>query len=195
MLWILTVAFICVVGLYIYGLYLQGAEHTKNLNYQETLRRKYAGKENLNIFDLDMKERAAFMGYNSIQELYDNFPTYLTEDEIRMLYSKHALRIDDYDKQWTINNGIGTSALPKNYGDDFIINSLDERMRKLGVHDYTTLCRDYSEYVTPDEFQYLLAKGLINSVDDIIEFKGNHYENEFSEEWEEFEYEWDKKHK
>ena len=105
------------------------------------------------------------------------------------------MKIDDYDKQWTINNGVSSSILPKNYDEDLIRSSLEERMEKLGVHDYTTLCKDYSEYVTPDEFQNLLAKGLINSVDDIIEFKGNRYENEFSEEWEEFEYEWDKKHK
>ena len=76
MLWILTVAFICVVGLYIYGLYLQGAEHTKNLNYQETVRRKYAGKENLNIadyiYDYDEKSGPVFP-----EPLWDSYSSIL----------------------------------------------------------------------------------------------------------------------
>lgn len=50
------------------------------------------------------------------------------------------------------------------------------------------------QYVTREEFESLLKQGLINSVDDHIVFKGKYYENEFSEEWEEFEYEWDKEH-
>ena len=57
------------------------------------------------------------------------------------------------------------------------------------------MCRDYPEYVTYEEFEELLKQGEIHSVDDVIYFKGRYYENEFSEEWEEFEYEWDRKHR
>ena len=64
----------------------------------------------------------------------------------------------------------------------FLSMTLDERMEILGVDDYTTMCKDYEEYVTHEEFEELLSRGEIRSVDNIIEFKGLYYDNEFSEE-------------
>lgn len=70
----------------------------------------------------------------------------------------------------------------------FLAMSLEERMEILGVDDYTTMCRDYSEYVTYEEFEELLRQGQIQSIDNIIEFKGIYYDNESSIEAESFLY-------
>lgn len=55
---------------------------------------------------------------------------------------------------------------------------------------------DLSEFYADDtadgNFEELLQAGRIASVDDTIVHNGKLYENEFSEQWEEYEYEYDK---
>lgn len=69
---------------------------------------------------------------------------------------------------------------------------LQERMEKLQCTDYTEFCSNYPQLVSAAEFADLVKAGLITSADDIILHNNRMYENEFSEQWEEYEYEYDK---
>lgn len=69
---------------------------------------------------------------------------------------------------------------------------LQERMEKLQCIDYTEFCSNYPQLVSAAEFADLVKTGLITSADDIILHNNRMYENEFSEQWEEYEYEYDK---
>lgn len=69
---------------------------------------------------------------------------------------------------------------------------LQERMKKLQCTDYTEFCSNYPQLVSAAEFADLVKNGLITSADDIILHNNRMYENEFSEQWEEYEYEYDK---
>lgn len=69
---------------------------------------------------------------------------------------------------------------------------LQERMEKLQCIDYTEFCSNYPQLVSAAEFADLVKAGLITSADDIILHNNRMYENEFSEQWEEYEYEYDK---
>lgn len=69
---------------------------------------------------------------------------------------------------------------------------LQERMKKLQCIDYTEFCSNYPQLVSAAEFADLVKAGLITSADDIILHNNRMYENEFSEQWEEYEYEYDK---
>lgn len=69
---------------------------------------------------------------------------------------------------------------------------LQERMEKLQCIDYTEFCSNYPQLVSAAEFADLVKAGLITSADDIILRNNRMYENEFSEQWEEYEYEYDK---
>lgn len=69
---------------------------------------------------------------------------------------------------------------------------LQERMEKLKCTDYTEFCSNYPQLVSAAEFADLVKAGLITSADDIILHNNRMYENEFSEQWEEYEYEYDK---
>lgn len=154
------------------------------------------------IMEYKAKERIAILGLNSFKELYEQYPDYLRPVEKRHLANigKFILREEDslgHDTEQTEN------VIDDDIIDDeemtatekFLEMTLEERMEILDVGDYTEMCRDYPEYVTYEEFEELLKQGEIHSVDDVIYFKGRYYENEFSEEWEEFEYEWDRKHR
>lgn len=50
----------------------------------------------------------------------------------------------------------------------------------------------YADDTADNNFEELLQAGRIASVDDTIVHNGKLYENEFSEQWEEYEYEYDK---
>lgn len=69
---------------------------------------------------------------------------------------------------------------------------LQERMEKLQCINYTEFCSNYPQLVSAAEFADLVKAGLITSADDIILHNNRMYENEFSEQWEEYEYEYDK---
>lgn len=69
---------------------------------------------------------------------------------------------------------------------------LQKRMEKLQCTDYTEFCSNYPQLVSAAEFADLVKAGLITSADDIILHNNRIYENEFSEQWEEYEYEYDK---
>ncbi len=88
-----------------------------------------------------------------------------------------------------------TADLSEFYGrneTDLLALPLQERMEKLQCSDYTQFCRNYPQFVSAAEFADLVKSGLITSADDIILHNNRIYENEFSEQWEEYEYEYDK---
>lgn len=72
---------------------------------------------------------------------------------------------------------------------------LKERMLQLGIDDVQQFWETYPQLLTAGELKVLLKAGLLKTVDDIISHQGKLYENEFSEEWEEYEYEYDKHRK
>lgn len=78
------------------------------------------------------------------------------------------------------------------YEEELLNLSLEERMEKMSCIDYTDFCKNYPDLVTPAEFEQLVQAGLISSADDTLVHQGRIYENEFSEQWEEYEYEYDK---
>lgn len=69
---------------------------------------------------------------------------------------------------------------------------LKERMLQLGIDDVQQFWETYPQLLTAAELKVLLKAGMLQTVDDIISHQGKLYENEFSEEWEEYEYEYEK---
>lgn len=155
-----------------------------NLSYEEIMQYK-------------AKERIAILGLNSFEEFYKTYPEYLRPVEKRHLATIGKFILTEEDALQLQNNEIRQEDViddVTSIDDELWELDLEDRMAALHVSTYTDMCRDYPEYVTREEFESLLKQGLINSIDDHILFKGKYYENEFSEEWEEFEYEWDKEH-
>lgn len=68
---------------------------------------------------------------------------------------------------------------------------LDERMEELGYTDYADFFMDYPELITTDELIELLERGEIYTQDDVIMHNGEIIENPNSEDFEDFEYEFD----
>lgn len=90
------------------------------------------------------------------------------------------------------------SSLDEFYHDDMqelLQLPLKERLLKLGMDNVQQLWETYPQLLTAAEFDVLVKAGQIKTVDDIISHQGSLYENEFSEEWEEYEYEYDKHRK
>ena len=55
--------------------------------------------------------------------------------------------------------------------------------------------QEYQERKTYFPAAFTCQTGQIYSVDAVVESNGRFYENKSSEEWEAFEYEWDKNHR
>lgn len=139
------------------------------------------------IMNYKIHERVAILGVNNFKELYEQYPDYLRDVEKRHIENIGLVKIKE---EHSSDNNFQLTEDEK-----LLEMSLEERMEILGVGDYTEMCRDYPEYVTHLEFKELLQQGQIRSADDVIYFKGRYYENEYSEDWEDFEYEYDKDHR
>lgn len=156
------------------------------------------------ILEYKINEKVAIFGYNTFKELYEHHPECIRPIEKWHLASlgKIVLTEEDCLEYNAVRNGNVVSNYNYDYDDKettatekILEMSLDERMEILGVGDYTEMCKYYPEYVTHSEFKELLQQGQIRSADDVIYFNGRYYENEYSEDWEDLEYEYDKDHR
>lgn len=191
LLLIFGVPIICLIGVEVYKYFNPEEDVYSNKAIQIAKQRNYPGNLTYEqIMNYKVHERVAILGVNNFKELYEQYPDYLRPVEKRHLANIGKIVLCREDAlQYTA----GEKSI--NLNDYLMDYDLDRRMELLDVDDYTEMCKLYPEYVTDEEFEDLLEKGQINSVDDVIEFRGRFYENEHSEEWEEFEYEWDKEHR
>lgn len=70
--------------------------------------------------------------------------------------------------------------------------ALDERIEQLSYTDYQEFFMDYPELVTTGELMELIENGDIYTQDNVILHNGEFIENENSEDFEDFEYQFDK---
>lgn len=147
------------------------------------------------IMNYKIHERVAILGVNNFKELYEQYPEYLRDVEKRHIENIGFVKLKETNITEKASNMNGSPNFQTPAAEKFLEMSLEERMEILGVGDYTEMCKNYPEYVTHEEFRELLKQGQIRSADDIICFQGRYYENEFSEDWEDFEYEYDKDHR
>ncbi len=112
-----------------------------------------------------------------------------------LLFNELLIGADLVQQSYLQDNPSADADLSEFYGKneaDLFALPLQSRMEKLQCADYTDFCRTYPQFVSAAEFADLVKAGLIKSADDIILHNNMMYENEFSEQWEEYEYEYDK---
>ena len=112
-----------------------------------------------------------------------------------LLFNDLLIGADLVQQSYLQDNPTADADLSEFYGRneaDLSSLPLQERMEKLQCSDYTQFCRNYPQLVSAAEFADLVKSGLITSADDSILHNNRIYENEFSEQWEEYEYEYDK---
>lgn len=110
-----------------------------------------------------------------------------------LLFDELLIGADLIKDSYLDDNDDADDDLSEFYQDDALMElTLAERMEKMQCSDYTEFCHKYPYLVTEAEFAHLVKAGMIISADDTIVHKGRLYENEFSEQWEEYEYEYDK---
>lgn len=95
------------------------------------------------------------------------------------------------DSQWSASCNEG-HYLEKEVLENLLELPLDERMEYLAYLDYHDFLMDYPAFVTTDELMELVENGEIYTQDDVIAHNGEFIENENSEDFEDFEYQFDK---
>lgn len=112
-----------------------------------------------------------------------------------LLFNDLLIGADLVQQSYLQDNPSADKDLSEFYDNDetaLLALPLQERMKKLQCTNYTEFCSNYPQLVSAAEFADLVKAGLIKSADDIILHNNRMYENEFSEQWEEYEYEYDK---